>query len=179
MSLHLFISLVLFSCCLSSTPSHAFDPYLSPRLGIPLSTLQAALEKVAGPIVFAPRPNSPQGTQEARLPENAGIVQAGGGPENLAAAVLWLPVDAQGHLGGGRARSYLEAFVGACTADSQTVVSWVMQVLERAVAAPGNAPYLESRLLPKHQLKTTYVPTLSPPMLSLTVIAVGEENDPQ
>jgi hypothetical protein len=179
MNFRLFIPLVLFSWCLCSTPSHAFDPYLSPRLGISLSTLQAALEKVAGPVVFAPRPNSPQGTQEARLPENAGIVQAGGGPENLAAAVLWLPVDAQGHLGGNKARSYLEAFVGACTADSQAVVSWVTQVLERAVVAPGNAPHLESRLLAKHQLKATYVPTLSPPMLSLTVIAVGEENDPQ
>src|SRR5262245_5210889 len=88
----------LVTVCLSGVTTHAFDPYLSPRLGISLTTLQTTLEKVGGPVVFAPRPGSQQGTQEARLPDNAGIVQAAGDKANLTAVVLWLPVDAAGKL---------------------------------------------------------------------------------
>lgn len=158
---------------LGSIAAQAFDPYLSPRLGLSLATLQKALEKVAGPLAFAPRPGS-QGTQEARLPENAGIVQAGGGSENLAAVVLWLPVDAHGKLAGAKARPYLSAFIELFTSESERMVPWVDQVLERAVADTGSTPHLESQLLATHQFKATYLRTLSPAMLSLTVVAAEE-----
>ena len=162
--------------CLSRTTAYAFDPYLSPRLGFSLTTVQKALERVGGPVVFAPRPGSQQGTQEARLPENAGIVQAGGDTANLLAVVLWLPVDAKGKPAGAKARLYLDAFVRLFTSDSESIVLWIRQVLERAVADTGSAPHLESQLLDKHQFKAMYVPTLSPPMVSLTVVAVEEQN---
>src|SRR5262245_27878755 len=96
---------------LGIAPAFAFDPSLSPRLGISLSTLQTTLGKVAGPVTFAPRPGSSQGTQETRLPENAGVVQAGSSPENLSVVVLWMPVDAQGKLAGAKPKLYLEALV--------------------------------------------------------------------
>src|SRR3989442_1796671 len=111
-SVHTLILLGLFTVSLSGVTAHAFDPYLSPRLGISLTTLRTALERVGGSITFAPRPGSRQGTQEARLPENAGIVQAGGDSANLTAVVLWLPVDATGNLARAKARSYFGAFVG-------------------------------------------------------------------
>ena len=175
------VLLVLLAASLSGVAAQAFDPYLSPRLGLSLATLGNALEKVAGlpggqtgPVVFASRPGSQQGTQEARLPGNAGIVQAGGDTENLAAVVLWLPVDAQGKLAGSKARPYLNAFVELFTRDSEPVVRWVEQVLERAVADPGSVPHLESQLFAAYQFKATYLRTLSPAMCSLTVIAAEE-----
>lgn len=114
------------------------------------------------------------------MPENAGIVQAGGNPENLVAVVLWLPVDAKGKLAGTAARSYLDAFVRFFLSDSEEITRWVEQVLERAVTDAGNTPYLESHLLAQHQFKAMYVSTLSPPMLSLTVVAAEErEGDPK
>jgi len=162
--------------CLGVSLAHAFDPYLSPRLGFSLATVQKALEKVGGPVVFAPRSGSQQGTQEARLPENAGIVQAGGDSANLSAVVLWLPIDAKGKLAGAKARPYLDAFGRLFTSDSESIVLWIQQVLERAVADTGSAPHLESQLLDKPQFKAMYVPTLSPPMVSLTLVAAEEQN---
>ena len=162
----------LFTVCLSSVTARAFDPYLSPRLGISLATVQATLEKVGGSLTFTPRPESRQGTQEARLPGNAGIVQAGGDATNLTAVVLWLPVDASGKLAGAKARPYLAAFVQLFIPKGDAIMLWIPQVLERAVADSGGGPHLESQLLDKHQFKAMYVPTLSPPMLSLTVVAV-------
>jgi len=173
LSLRILILAGFLTASLGGLTVDAFDPYLSPRLGLSLATLQKALEKVAGPLAFAPRPGS-QGTQEARLPENAGIVQAGGDSENLAAVVLWLPVDAQGKLAGAKARPYLSAFVELFTSESEHMVLWVGQVLERAVADTGSATHLESQLLATHQFKATYLRTLSPALLSLTVVAAEE-----
>jgi len=168
------ISLLFCFFISSIPPAFAFDPYLAPRLAISLTTLQTTLEKVGGPVTFAPRPGSQQGTQEARLPGNAGIVQAGGGAENLAAVVLWLPVDAKGQLVGAQARPYLDAFVGLFLSDSEETIRWVGQALARATTESGKDPHLESRLLDKHQFKLSYVPTLSPPMCSLTVTAASD-----
>lgn len=155
--------------------SHAFDPYLSPRLGISLRTLQASLEKVESPVAFAPRPGSQQGTQEARLPGNAGIVQAGSDSGNLAVVVLWLPIGAQGKLAGPQAQAYLSALVRLFLTDSAETLRWVEQVLQRAITDPGKDSYVESRLSEKHQFKVMYVPTLVPPMFSLTVTAAEED----
>jgi hypothetical protein len=159
---------------LSAFLSHAFDPYLSPRLGVSLRTLQATLEKVESPVAFTPRPGSQQGTQEARLSRNAGIVQAGSDSENLAVVVLWLPIDTQGKLVGSQAQAYLSALVRLFLPESAETLRWVEQVLQRAVADTGKDSYVESRLSEKHQLKVMYVPTLSPPMFSLTVTAAEE-----
>ncbi|MBI3800268.1 MAG: hypothetical protein HY268_25245 [Deltaproteobacteria bacterium] len=169
------ILLGVFTVCLSSVTARAFDLYLSPRLGISLTTLQSSLRQVGGSLVFTPRPGSQHGTQEARLPDDAGIVQVGGDKENLTTVVLWLPVGATGKLAGAKAQSYLDAFVRLFAPESEVVLRWIPQVLERAVADSGGGPHLESQLLDKHQFKTMYVPTLSPPMLSLTVVtAVGQ-----
>ena len=170
-----FILLGLFTACLSTVTAQAFDPYLSPRLGISLTTLQTTLEQVGGSLTFTPRPGSQHGTQEARLPDNAGIVQAGGDKENLTAVVLWLPVDATGKLAGTKARSYLDAFVRLFVPENEAIMQWIPQVLERAVADSGSGPHLESQLLGKHQFKAMYVPTLSPPMLSLTVVTAEDQ----
>jgi hypothetical protein len=167
----LFSSLVFF---LSAAPSLAFDPYLSPRLGISLTTLQSALEKVDGPVVFVPRAGSQQGTQEARLAGNAGIVQAGSDTANLAAVVVWLPVDARGKLASAKSQAYLDAFIRLFLAESEEATRWIEGVLKRALAEAGNDPYIESHLYDKHQFKATYMPTLSPPMLSLTVTSAEE-----
>jgi hypothetical protein len=155
--------------------SYADDSYLFRRLGISLTTLQKSLEKVGGPVTFAPRSGSTQGTQEARLPENAGIVQAGGGNENLAVVILWLPVDPKGNLVGTKARVYLEAVVANFVSEREQIVLWVDQMLRRAVAEARNAQYLESQLAEKYQFKATYMPTLNPPMVSLAITASNDE----
>ena len=159
---------------LSTIPTLAFDPYLSPRLGISLTTLQSALGEVDGPVVFTPRAGSQQGTQEARLPGNAGIVQAGSDTANLAAVVLWLPIAAQGKFANAKSQAYLDAFAHLFLAESEEALRWVEHVLKRAVAEAGRDPYIESHLYNKHQFKAMYVPTLSPPMLSLTVTAAED-----
>lgn len=169
--------LFLLPLCVAAadrTASCAADPYFSTRLGISLATLQEALGKVAGPVSFAPRPGSAQGTQEARLAGNVGVVQAGGDPGNLTAVVLWLPVDGQGKLGGGEVRRYVDAFVRLFTPDGEAVVVWVEQVLSRAVAEAKETPHLEALLSSGHQFKATYLPTMSPAMVSLTVTAADE-----
>lgn len=163
-------ALPLFISCLGGTVAQAFDPYLAPRLGMSLATLQTALEKVTGPVIFAPRPGN-QSTQEARLADNTGIVQASGDPGNLAAVVLWLPVDAQGKLAGTKARPCLTAFIELFTRESEPIIRWVDQVLERAVIDTTNPTHLEAQLIATHQIKAMYTRTLSPPMLSLTVVA--------
>jgi hypothetical protein len=164
----------ILTVLLVSSALWAFDPYFSSHLDIALSELQVALAKVHGPVTFGPRPGSTQGTQEARLPENAGVVQAAGSAGNLAVIILWLPVDASGKLVGANARQYLEAFLQLLTDDKGPLVRWVEQVLERGVAEKGSAPYLESRLIDERQCKAMYMPTLTPPMLSLTVEASGQ-----
>lgn len=167
------VLLFLFIPYLGSTVAQAFDPYLAPRLGVSLATLQTALEKVAGPLTFAPRPGS-QSTQEARLADNAGIVQASGDPGNLAAVVLWLPVDAQGELASAKVRLCLTAFIELFTRESEPIVRWVGQVLERAVADAASPTHLEAQLIATHQFKAMYRRTLSPPMLSLTVVSAEQ-----
>ena len=139
-----------------------------------LSELQTGLSKVSGPVTFALRPGSSQGTQEVRLPESAGIVQAAGSSGNLSVVVLWLPVVATGKFATAKPRPYLVAFVEVFTRESDPVVQWIEQVLERAVAEKVNTPHLESQLFDDRQLKVTYVPTLSPPMLSITVEGGGQ-----
>jgi hypothetical protein len=142
-------------------------------LGISLSELETALDKVSGSVTFAPRPGSDQGTLEVKLAENAGIVQTAGSPGNLGVVVLWFPIE-KGKFANKSSRRYLEAFVQLLTNDSQSIVRWIEQVLERALAENGSAPYLESQLLEERQFKATYMPTLSPPMLSLTVTGGGQ-----
>jgi hypothetical protein len=164
----------ILSVSLDGATAFATGSYFSTRLGISLSTLQEALGKVAGPAVFAPRPGGSQGTQEARLPGNAGIVQAGGDRGNLTTVVLWLPVDTQGKLIGPNARLYLNTFIRLFTPDSESVVLWVDQVLGRALAESKGAPHLEALLSTGHQFKATYMPTLSPAMLSLSVAVANE-----
>lgn len=154
-----------------------FAQYSFSYLHVTLSELQAALEKVKGPATFAPRPGSEHATQEARLPENAGVVQAAGSPGNLSAVVLWLPVSS-GKLTNARSRQYLEAFAAFFTENSGPIVRWVEQVLERAVAENDGTPHLESQLVDDRQLKVMYSPSLTPPMLSVTVNA-GEQSGPR
>ena len=158
----------------SGPPAFARDSYFSTRLGISLSTVQETLGKVAGPVTFTPRPGSKQGTQEARLAGNVGIVQAGGDPGNLTTVVLWVAVDAHGKLVGADARPYLNAVVQLFTADSEPILIWVDQVLSRAIAESKGSPHLEASLFAGHQFKATYMPNLSPPMLSLAVTIANE-----
>jgi hypothetical protein len=164
-----FTRTLLFIFLLFCLPVYA--QYGSSYLNVTLSELQAALGKVNGALTFAPRPGSAQGTQEARLPENAGVVQVAGSPGNLSTIVLWLPVDSKGKLASVRSRQYLEAFIGLFTDDASPLVRWTGQVLERAIAEGGSAPYLESQLVEDRQLKVMYSPSLTPPMLSLTINA--------
>lgn len=169
------LSFLFFVYPVTLPPSYADDIYLARRLGISLTTLQKSLEKVGGPVTFAPRSGSTQGTQEARLPENAGIVQAGGGNENLAVVILWLPVDKEGKLAGPQARVYLKSFTETFLSDSEPVSLWIDEVLKRAVADSASGPYLEAQLFDKYQLKATYMPTLNPPMVSLAIAASSDE----
>jgi len=152
----------------------SFAQFASSYLNVTLSELQAGLSKVSGPVTFTPRPGNSQGTQEVRLPESAGTVQAAGSPGNLSVVVLWLPVAATGKFASTKSRPYLVAFVEVFTRESDPVVLWIEQVLERALAEKGNTPHLESQLFDERQLKVTYVPTLSPPMLSMTVEDSGQ-----
>ena len=89
--------------------------------------------------------------------------------------VLWLPVDPKGNLVGAKATAYLKAVVANIVGESEQIVLWVDQVLRRAVAEARSAPYLESKQLAgTYQVKATYLPTLVPPMLSLTMTATQE-----
>lgn len=166
-------TLFAFSFCCFLAPFFLLAHYSSAYIGISLSELQAALSKVSGPVTLTPRPGSDQGTLEAKLAENAGVVQAAGSPGNLSVVILWLPID-RGKFAHGSSRRYLEAFVQLLNTDSQPIVRWTEQVLERAVAASRSAPYLESQLFEERQFKVTYTPMLSPPMLSLTVMGGGQ-----
>jgi hypothetical protein len=171
-----FTPTLLFIVLLFCLPVYA--QYGSSYLNVTLSELQAALNKVNGAITFAPRSGSAQGVQEARLPESAGVVQVAGSPGNLSTIALWLPVDSKGKLASVRSRQYLEAFIGLFTDDASPIVRWTDQVLERARAEGGSAPYLESQLVEDRQLKVMYSPSLTPPMLSLTVNA-SEQGPPR
>lgn len=161
-------------CCLWAfmAPFPIFAQYAASYVDISLSELKAALGTVAGPISFAPRPGSEQGTLEARLAENAGLVQAAGSPGNLGVVVLWVPI-AKGKFASARSREYLEALVRLFTNDSGPILHWTEQVLEHAVAEGTSTPHLESQFLGERQFKATYLPTLSPPMLSLTITGEG------
>ncbi|MCS6924817.1 MAG: hypothetical protein NZ578_02830 [Candidatus Binatia bacterium] len=152
----------------------AAERYFSPRLGISLATLQQALEKVAGPVSFAPRPGSPQGTQEARLPGGAGVVQAAGEAGNLTVVVVWLPLAAHGRLPGGEVRRSVEAVLRLFTSESEAVLFWLEQVLSRAVTEAAGTPHLEAFLSSGYQFKAMYLPTSTPAMVSLTVTAASE-----
>jgi len=169
------LSFLFFASPATLPISHAADIYLSRRLGISLTTLQKSLEKVGSPVTFAPRPGSTQGTQEARLPENIGMVQASGGNENLAVVILWLPVNKEGHLAGLQARFYLKSFTETFIRDSEPVLLWIDEVLNRAVADSARGLHLESQLFDKYQLKATYMPMLNPPMVSLAITASSDE----
>lgn len=154
-------------------PVFSLAQYSSAYIGISLSELQAALSKVSGSVTLTPRPGSNQGTLEAKLAENAGVVQAAGSPGNLSAVVLWFPIE-KDKFAHEKSRQYLTAFIQLLTNDSQSIMRWTEQVLERAVVESDGAPYLESQLLEERQFKVTYTPTLSPPMLSLTVTGGGQ-----
>jgi hypothetical protein len=167
----LFVLLYLLPFC---PTAHAADFFAARRLGVSLATLRKSLEKVGGPVAFSVRSGSAQGTQEARLPENAGIVQVAGGDENLVVVVLWLPVDPAGNLVGAKAHAYVETVVANFVSESEHFVLWVDQVLKRAAGEAKHAPYVESQLADKYQVKATYLPALSPPMVSLTVTATEE-----
>ena len=162
-----------FPLCFFILSSFVLAQYPPSYLGLSLSELEAALGKVNGPISLAPRPGSEQGTLEARLAENAGLVQAAGSPGNLGVVVLWIPTD-KGKFASVKSREYLEALVRLLSNESEPVLRWTEQVLERAAVAESSTPYLESQLLDKRQFKATYLPTLSPPMLSLTVTGGGQ-----
>ena len=173
-----------FSCALFAfylwafmVPSFGLAQFSSSYIGISLSELETALGKVNGPISFAPRPGSGQGTLEARLAESAGLVQVAGSPGNLGVVVLWVP-SANGKFANARSREYLDALVRLFTNDSGPMLHWTEQMLERAVAENGSTPYIESQFLDERQFKATYLPTLSPPMLSLTVTG-GEKGTPR
>jgi hypothetical protein len=166
------LSLALLLFC---PAAHAADFSATRRLDVSQETLRKGLEKIGSPVTFAPRVGSTQGTQEARLPDNAGLVQAGGDPENLTTVVLWLPVDDKGNLVGTKARAYLEAIVANFVREREQIALWVDQVLKRALAEARGTLHLESQLLEKYQFKATYMPTLNPPMVSLTVTATESE----
>ncbi len=154
----------------------AFAQSFSSPLGVSLSELQAALAKGGDLIAFAPRPGSASGTQEAKLPGNSGVVQAAGSPGNLNVIVFWTPVDAQGHLVGVKGKLYLDVFLRLLTDDPASVSRWIEQSVERAAAEQSGKPSLDSRLVEDFQLKVSYVPSLSPPMLSVTVEAAQERS---
>lgn len=153
----------------------ADDFAVARRLGISLSTLQKSLEKVAAPVEFAPRPGSTQGTQEARLPNKAGMVQASGDQDNISIGVLWLPVDRQNKRLGLESREFLKAFVQTFISDYEPVALWLEHVLQRALTESESNPYLESQLFDAYQLKAHYVPSMTPPMLSLTLTKSAED----
>lgn len=164
-----FIVIATFVSCLSAAFVYAADYTPSKRLGISLATLQQSLEKVDRPVVFAPRSGSTQGTQEARLPNKAGVVQASGDHDNLAVVVLWMPIDQQKKRIELGSRGYLDVLMRKMISDSEPVALWLDQVLQRALSESPGSSHLESQLFDTYQLKAMYVPSLSPPMLSLTV----------
>jgi hypothetical protein len=164
---------LLISAILITLPASAQDFAVTRRLGISLATLQKSLEKVATPVTFAPRPGSAQGTQEARLPNKAGAVQASGDQDNLSVVVLWMPIDQQKKRFDPGSRAYLDALVRTFISESESVAVWLDQVLHRALTESESGPHLESQLFDAYQLKATYVPSMNPPMLSLTV-ATGD-----
>ncbi len=155
--------------------AHAADFSATRRLDVSQDALRKGLEKISSPITFAPRVGSKQGTQEARLPENAGLVQAGGDPANLTTVVIWLPVDDKGNLVGMNARAYLEAVVANFVREREQITLWVEQVLKRALTEARGGLHLESQLVEHYQFKATYMPTLNPPMVSLAITVSSDE----
>lgn len=156
------------------SPARGSAQYQPSYLNVSLSELQASLRTVDSAVTFAPRPGSAHGTQEARLPENSGVVQAAGSPGNLSVIVLWLPVGTNGQFVNAKSRPYLAALLRVFTEEGDAVVRWVERVLGHAMEDGGKTSHLESQLFDHRQLKALYVPTLSPPMLSLTVEAGGQ-----
>ncbi|MGE0823196.1 MAG: hypothetical protein AB7G75_24910 [Candidatus Binatia bacterium] len=156
---------------LTAAESVAEDLAIARRLGISLATLQESLEKVGGSVTFAPRPGSAQGTQEARLPNQAGVVQAAGDAENLGVVVVWAPIDQQRKTVAAEARGYLETLTGMFLADREKVLLWVDQVINRAIEERAEQSHLESQLFDGYQMKVMYATSLSRPMVSLTISA--------
>jgi hypothetical protein len=181
-TLHFRLSVKLFSLVISivgsvliASATNADDFAVARRLGVSLATLQKNLEKVAASVVFSPRPGSAQGTQEARLPNKAGVVQASGDQDNVSVVVLWLPIDRQNKRIGLESRGFLNALVRTFISDSEPVTLWLEQVLQRALTESESGPHLESQLFDTYQLKANYVPSMTPPMLSLTLMKSVEE----
>jgi hypothetical protein len=168
------LTVFFIGASLTAAVTRAADVAVTHRLGVSLPTLQKSLEKVSGPLAFAPRPGSTQGTQETRLPDKAGVVQAGGDPDNLAVVVLWIPVDQQTKRINPGSRGYLDALVRMFISENEPVTLWLDQVLQRALSESAGNSHLESQLFDTYQLKATYVPSMSPPMLSLTVTMSAE-----
>ena len=102
-----------------------------------------------------------------RLPGKAGVVQASGDPDNLAVVVLWMPVDQQKKRIEPGSRGYLDALVRMFLSENEPVALWLDQVLQRALSEGAGNSHLESQLFDTYQLKAMYVPSMSPPMLSL------------
>jgi hypothetical protein len=165
----------LVGTALITSATKADDFAVTRRLGISLATLQKSLEKVAAPVTFAPRAGSRQGTQEARLPNKAGAVQASGDQDNLSVVVLWVPVDQQKRSFDPGSREYLDAFVRTFVSESESVAVWLDQVLHRALTESEGGSHLESQLFDAYQFKATYVPSMTPPMLSLTLTKSTQE----
>lgn len=168
-------SVFLVSAALISSAPRADDFAVTRRLGISLATLQKSLEKGAAPVVFTPRPGSTQGTQETRLPNKAGAVQASGDQDNLSVVVFWMAVDRQKKRIDPESRNYLDALVRLFISETESVALWLDQVLQRALTESEGDSHLESQLFDTYQLKATYVPSMNPPMLSLTLMKSAEE----
>ena len=168
------VAALLLTILLNDTGVFAADFVPARRLGLSLTSLQQLLEKVSHPVVFALRPGSSQGTQETRLPNKAGAVQASSDPDNLAVIVLWMPVDTQQKRIALASRPYLEALVKNFLPDPTAVSLWLEQVLQRALEDDASSSHLESQLLDTYQFKASYVPALSPPMLSVTITKSDE-----
>ena len=163
------LTVFFIGATLTAAVTQAADFAVTRRLGVSLPTVQKSLEKVSGPLAFTPRPGSTQGTQETRLPGKAGVVQASGDPDNLAVVVLWMPVDQQKKRIEPGSRGYLDALVRMFLSENEPVALWLDQVLQRALSEGAGNSHLESQLFDTYQLKAMYVPSMSPPMLSLTV----------
>jgi len=161
------LTVFFIGAALTVAATYAADFAVTRHLGVSLSTVQKSLEKVSGPLAFTPRPGSTQGTQETRLPNKAGVVQASGDPDNLAVVVLWMPVDQQKKRIEPGSRGYLDALVRMFLSENEPVALWLDQVLQRALSEGAGNSHLESQLFDTYQLKAMYVPSMSPPMLSL------------
>ncbi len=80
-----------------------------------------------------------------------------------------MPIDQQKKRIDPGSRGYLDTLVRTFISENEPVALWLEQVLQRALAESAGSSHLESQLFDTYQLKAMYVPSMSPPMLSLTV----------